>query len=358
MVMKLVWCIAKLGAYSAACLRARLCLINGLQSRDREGAVQHLRRTALAILLAVFLSALAPARAGGAQAPPANIKVDVRLVNLNVRVRDRSGEPLPNLRKEDFHVLEDGIPQTLSHFQPVTAPVHLALLLDLSGSTHAKMDIIIRAAARFIDALRPEDNVAVATFSRGLNMISEFTRDRSLLKSRIRALENKGTRTGFYDSLWSALGLLDGIKASRKAIVVMTDGFDSSLVDAKEWPTDHTFEELLARAAQDDSVIYPVHLNTEYDFQFPRAQSIHQAYAKAFKQVEELAQQTGGTLFCSKRIEELEHAYQQVALELRTSYSLAYTPIDSRRNGDWRKIEVKVDRRGTLVRTRPGYYAR
>jgi Ca-activated chloride channel family protein len=309
-----------------------------------------------AILTIAVLSAHSLSLAWAAQAP--DIKIDVRLVNLNVRVTDRAGEPLPNLRKEDFHILEDDIPITLSHFQPVTAPIHLALLLDLSGSTYAKMDIIISAAARFIDALRPEDNVAVATFSKGLNMVSEFSRDRSLLKRRIRALENKGTRTGFYDSMWEALDLMDGIKASRKAIVVMTDGFDSSLVGAREWPSRHTFEELLARAAQDDCVIYPVHLNTENDFQFPRAKSIHHAYAKAFKQVEELAEQTGGTLFRSKRIQDLENAYQQVAVELRTSYSLAYTPMDARRNGSWRKIEVRVDRRGALVRTRPGYFAK
>jgi Ca-activated chloride channel family protein len=247
---------------------------------------------------------------------------------------------------------------TVSHFQPVTAPIHLALLLDLSGSTNAKMEIIVSAAARFVDALRPEDNVAVATFSRGLNMVSGFSLDRSLLKSRIRALENRGTRTGFYDSMWAALDLMDGVKASRKAIVVLTDGFDSSLVDAKEWPTRHTFEDLLARASLDDCVIYPVHLNTEKDFEFPRSKSIHQAYAKADKQVEELAEHTGGTLFRSRRIQDLENAYQQVAVELRTSYSMAYTPLDSRRNGEWRKIEVKVERRGALVRTRPGYFAR
>jgi VWFA-related protein len=296
--------------------------------------------------------------AGDNQAPATDIKVDVRLVNLNVRVATRAGRAIAGLQKENFQVFDDGVRQSVSHFQPLTAPIHLVLLLDLSGSTQEKMDVIVKAAARFVDALGPEDDVAVAAFARSFRLVSDFTRDRSLLKKQIRALENRGTTTGFYDAMWSALDLLDGVETLRKAIVIMTDGFDSSLMDPEKWPAKHGFKELIARAAGGDSVIYPVYLNTEDDVVFLHSRRVHAAYAKAFNQVEALAQQTGGLLFRARRVEDLEGAYRRVAVELRTFYSLAYTPANAVRDGRWHKVEVKVDRPGIVIRTRPGYYAK
>ncbi len=305
----------------------------------------------LSLLLAILPAA-------GGQLPGTNIKVDVRLVSLNVRVANRAGQPVPGLRQNDFEVFEEGVRQTVSHFQPVTAPIHLFLMLDLSGSTLAKMDIILEAAARFVDALGPEDEVAVATFARQIHVVSDFTRDRSLIKRRIRGLQNRGSRTGFYDAMWSAMDFLARVPNARKAIVVMTDGFDSSLIDPKEWASEHGFQELLARAGAEESVIYPVYLNTKSDSAIPLTRSVREAYARAYKQIEALADQTGGTVFRSRRPEDLERAYRNVAAELRTSYSLGYTPSELRRDGSWRKVAVKVDRSGLKIRTRPGYYAR
>lgn len=306
----------------------------------------------------IFTLLLIALREAGGQVTGANIKVDVRLVNLSVSVTDRTGHPVPSLRQEDFQVFEEGTRQTVSHFQPVTAPIRLLLLLDLSGSTVAKMDVILEAAAGFVDSLGPEDSVAAATFARQLHMVSDFTQDRSLLKRRIRRLENRGSRTGFYDAMWSAMDLLDRVSAPRKAVVVMTDGFDSSLLDPREWPTEHNFQQLLARAGENESVIYPVYLNTRSDFAIPLTRTLKKAYDRALGQVETLAEQTGGTPFRSRRPEELERAYRRVAAELRTIYSLAYTPSEVRRDGAWRRISVKVDRPGVKVKTRPGYYAR
>jgi VWFA-related protein len=306
----------------------------------------------------VLFCTLVTGLAGDNQAPATDIKVDVRLVNLNVRVATRAGRAIAGLQKEHFQVFDDGVRQSVSHFQPMTAPIHLVLLLDMSGSTQEKMEVIVKAATRFVDALGPEDDVAVAAFARDFLLVSGFTRDRSLLKKQIRALENRGTTTGFYDAMWSALDLLDGVETLRKAIVIMTDGFDSSLMDPEKWPAKHGFKELIARAAGGDSVIYPVYLNTEDDVMILHSRRIHAAYAKAFSQVEALAQQTGGLLFRARRVEDLEGAYRRVAVELRTFYSLAYTPADAVRDGRWHKVEVKVDRPGIVIRTRPGYYAK
>jgi VWFA-related protein len=309
-------------------------------------------------MIGAIVCMIGPGLSGGSQLPKPDIKVDVRLVNLNVRVATREGRAIAGLGKGDFQVFDDGTRQKVSHFQPMTAPIHLVLLLDLSGSTNERMGIITRAAAGFVDALGPEDEVAVAVFARSFRLLSEFTRDRSLLKSRIRGLENQGTVTGFYDAVWSALDYLDRVETLRKAMVIMTDGLDSSLMDPEKWPAKHGFQELLSRAAGGDSVIYPVYLNTESDVLFFHSRRIHAAYRKAFDQVGAFALQTGGLLFRARRLEDLEGTYRRVALELRTFYSLAYTPASTVRDGSWHRIEIKVERSGAVIRTRPGYCAR
>jgi Ca-activated chloride channel family protein len=309
-------------------------------------------------VLGVLVCPAAPFFARVSQAPSTDIRVDVRLVNLNVRVATRTGRAIAGLEKKDFHVFDNGASQSVSHFQPMTAPIHLVLLLDLSGSTLGKMEVIVKAAAGFVDALGPEDDVAVACFDRDFRLLSDFTRDRSLLTNQIRALENKGSSTGFYDAMWSTLDLIDRVETLRKAIVVMSDGFDSSLMDPVKWPAKHGFKELLARAAGGDSVVYPVYLNTESDAMVLRSKRVHAAYVKAFDQVDALARETGGLSFQARRVEDLEGTYRRVAVELRTFYSLAYTPTDATRDGRWHKVEVRVHRPRAVIRTRPGYYAK
>lgn len=285
-------------------------------------------------------------------------KVDVGLVNLNVKVMNQTGRLIANLTKDDFQVFEQGTLQTVSQFEPTTAPINLVLLLDLSGSMRSKTKLIKKAAIRFVDSLGPSDNIAVAAFTRRFLLVSRFTKDRRLLKERIDDLENRGSGTAFYDAMWATLDLLNGIKETRKAIVVMTDGVDNTLSDPEDYSTKHDFDELLARAAEDDVTIYPLYLDTEYDTVVRRGHDSHQAYAKAFRQVEALSEHTGGVLFRSDRIEDLEGVYGRVAAELRTLYSLAYYPSDQRKDGTWRKVEVRVDKPGAVARTRPGYIAR
>ena len=113
---------------------------------------------------------LARARSLAAQTPPQKnesevLKIDTRLINLNVKVLDASGKAVSQLKPEDFVITEDGQPQEIAYFQPVTAPVSLVLLLALSGSTEKKRKLMMKAAQRFLETLIPEDTVAVAAFT-------------------------------------------------------------------------------------------------------------------------------------------------------------------------------------------------
>lgn len=288
------------------------------------------------------------------------LKLEARLVSLNVKVTDASGKTLPALRKEDFVVYEDGVSQELFHFEQVNAPLNIVLLLDLSGSTAHKMKIIKKAAQKFVDSLKPDDNIAVAAFTRRFFVISNFTTNHKQLKDRIDDIKNRHSGTAYYDAMWSTMNLLDEAGGTRKAVVVMTDGVDNSLdhPDDSDYKPKHGFDELLARVEEADATIYPIYFDTEYETIGKQGRSGHDAYATARKQLEMLADQTGAALFKAERAEDLEGVYRQVAAELHSLYSIAYTPKTLRKDGQWRKIGVAIKLPGAKVRTKRGYLAK
>lgn len=288
------------------------------------------------------------------------VKLETRLVNLNVKVTDKLGKPLPALNKTDFQILEDNVPQEIAHFEPITAPLNIVLLLDLSGSTEKKIKIMKSAAKSFVDSLNSNDHIAVVGFTRRFMVVSNFTTDKKLLKDRIGDIKNRHTGTAYYDAMWSALDLFDEANATRKAIVVITDGVDNSLDHPKDHDYDpkHSYQELLDRIIEADVTIYPVYLDTEYETVVKHGMSNHDAYVAARKQVAEVAEMTGSEMFRADRAEDLEGVYKQVAAELHSLYSLAYTPQEMRKDGKWRKIQISVKREGARARARHGYFAK
>lgn len=288
------------------------------------------------------------------------IRLEGRLVNLNVKVTDAGGKTLPALKKEDFAVYEDGVPQDVTFFEPITAPLHLVLLLDLSGSTEKKMKVMKKAAQKFVDSLRSTDTVAVAGFTRRFFIISNFTTNHKLLKDRIDDIKNRHSGTAYYDAMWSTLDLFEEVSTTRKAIVVLTDGVDNSLSnpDESELAAKHGFEELFARTEEADITIYPIYIDTEYETIGRRGSRGHDAYVTARRQLEALADQTGAMMFKAERAEDLDGVYQQVAAELHSLYSMAYAPKVVRKDGKWAKISVAVNLPGARIRTKRGYYAK
>src|SRR5262249_1411789 len=192
------------------------------------------------------------------------IRIETRLVNLNVKGVEKAGQPLTELKIEDFVVSEDGVKQDVSHFKPVNAPVNVLMLLDLSGSTQRKRGAMIEAARKFIDTLPPQDKISMVAFTRKYRPLTDFTTDKIALKKELEQVRKIGGGTAFYDSMWKAMDDLDKISDARKAIVVLTDGQDESLVGDKE--TTHTFDELLGRASEEDVTIYPIYFSSQNHF--------------------------------------------------------------------------------------------
>ncbi|HXF06336.1 MAG TPA: VWA domain-containing protein [Blastocatellia bacterium] len=285
------------------------------------------------------------------------ITLEAPLVNVNVSVTDPSGRAITDLTKEDFTIYEDGVPQAITHFSSVEAPFDLVLLLDTSGSTESKITVMKRAAQRFVDLIGPEDRMAVFTFTRRLWLIAPFTRQRFVLKESIERISGGGG-TAFYEALWQTLDVLNQQSSRRRAIVVMTDGVDNSIGQPEWYPSRYTFEELLRRVEESDVIIYPIYLDTEEEMVHRKRRESPRSYAIARGQLAQLAEHTGGTLYRAATVHDLAGIYERVASELRTIYSLAYSPATAARDGRWHALRVEVRRPNAKIKSRRGYYAR
>lgn len=297
-----------------------------------------------------------------AKSEEGTLRVETRLVNLNVRAMTREGQPLKNLNQEDFVIYEDGIKQEVAYFAPVTAPISLVMLLDLSGSTEKKIRDMKEAAKKFVSTIDPESRVAVATFTRRFKLITPFVTDRTQLRLAIDSIEHHGGGTQYYRAMGTSLDLLKDVTDRRKVIVVLTDGMDDS-IQGRPDPDVPEYREVMLRIAEEDVTIYPIYFDTEnklgkLSWMFGRGGSSGnvESYRLARRQLEDVAEQTGGLMFSASRAEDLSDAYQQVAMELSQLYSLAYLPDQLKHNGEFRKITVRISREGAVAKTRRGYY--
>ena len=281
------------------------------------------------------------------------------LVNLNVSVTNRSGQALSSLKKEDFGIAENGQGQRIEFFAPQTAPFNLVLVLDLSGSIKDKLDVVKSAALKFLDVLGTDDKVAVVTFTDEIRVISQLTGNRDELRRRIKAITESTGGTSFYEAMWFSLfDTLRGTKGQRNAIVVMTDGVDSSLDRYNPLPSRVSFDQLARRLEETDVMVFPVYLDTEYEEVFERGNSSSEAYAVSRDQLQRLSDVSGGQMFKAEKAGDLSGVYKQVAAAIRTVYSIGYYPTNAERDGTFRRVRVTVNRNDAAVRTRRGYYAK
>ena len=287
------------------------------------------------------------------------IVLKAALVNLNVSVTNHAGVALGNLKKEDFAVAENGEAQKIEFFQSTNAPFNLVLLLDLSGSIKDKLDVVKSAALRFIEVLSPKDKVAVVTFTDEIRVVSQLTEDREELKRRIKAIDHSRGGTAFYEALWFSLAdTLRGTRGQRNAIVVMTDGVDSSLDRYNPMQSRVSFNQLARRMEEADVIVFPIYLDTEYEEVFERGNSSSEAYAIARDQLERIAGISSGQMFRAEKVGDLAGVYKQVAAAIRTVYSVGYYPTNAEKDGTFRRVRVLVDRPDAAVRARKGYYAK
>lgn len=364
------------------------------------------KQTLIAVLM-VFLSGAFNCLYGQVPAKDVEVvRIETQAVEVPVSVIDRVGRPITNLKSSNFVVYEDGKPQEISEFASTNAPFEVALLLDTSGSTRGDIALIKKAAADFIQSLRPGDRVSILAYrvDRSLGgpksiaeVISPLTDDRVSLT---RSLERIGASNGtpFYDSLLKVTKEVFPEKPSaevrgRRALVALTDGVDS--VSTSEFEEAKTalelsglslyFIQIDTREFFEDNLLgdcdsatrfsvaqirryyrrYSANRRVEkvYDFcklgDFERLAISKVLYQIADEQMRDLADLSGGSVIPVKGVSDAKAAFRQVADAIGTRYSFVYYSANERRDGAYRKIKVELKgiTEGASVRARGGYYA-
>jgi len=292
------------------------------------------------------------------------VKVETDLITIPVSVFDRNGLYIPGLEKENFRVFEDGVEQEIAYFGTSDKPFTVILLLDTSISFEDVIREMQEAAVKFVEQLKPADKVLVIEFDGNVHVLSEATSDREKIFKAIRR-SDIGSGTSLYDaveySLRKRLAKIDG----RKAIVLFTDGVDTTSLQA-------SYDSSVDLAEESDSLIFPIYYNTFFSqprntggIRFPgqggvlnrdpRGQSAEE-YEIGRKYLDELAMYTGGRVFRPESTPGgLRRAFEGIAEELRRQYNIGYVPKSSGKQGQRKQIKVRVDRPNLVIRARDSY---
>jgi Ca-activated chloride channel homolog len=287
------------------------------------------------------------------QAPPArqapSFKAGVDLVSLNVTVSDSGGRYVTDLQQGDFQVFEDGVLQDVTFFNKTNLPIALAMLLDTSASMESRLPIAQEAAIGFARKLRPQDLGEVIDFDSRVLILQTFTSKAAELEQAIRKTSAGGS-TSMYNAIYIALKDLKKIVATnvdeirRQSIVVLSDGEDTSSL--------LPFEEVLDLAKRSETAIYAIGLRSN-----EAATSSNKGFKEAEFVLRQLSQETGGRAFFPTQASELASIYGQISDELSSQYTVGYTSRNTKRDGAWRRLVVRVTRPNAVPRTKLGYFA-
>ena len=270
------------------------------------------------------------------------IRTNTELVVLNVTVTDKGGQYVPGLRLSDFTIFEDGkqVPiETISSFSVHESPFASVVLLDTSGSMESRLSLARSAAIRFLDRLRDEDVAAVYKFDSKVEQVQEFSGGRDLAPM---AYGVKATgMTTLNDAIVDAAKALASRPEKRKAIVVLSDGLDTF----SKASADKAIESALAIGAS----IYAVDMSATDGNASRNQQSA--AVLRSF------AEKSGGRFVATPGGPALRDAFASIADELGHQYTIAFRPLNEKRDGKWHKLDVKTSRSDLVVRSRKAYHA-
>jgi|ERR1043166_179480 VWFA-related protein len=297
------------------------------------------------------------------------ISVNTTEVSLPVTVRDSGGVLVNNLTAKDFHVYEDGVEQPLSDLSLRKVPVDVALVVDASSSVAANLDDFRNAAEGFATHLAADDRVSLIQFDDRIVMLQDWTASVLQLRRALRRIV-PGMFTRFHDAVLLASRDQSPRPNARHAIIVLSDGIDSG--------RGSSFEAAVRGALQAQTTVYVIS-NTEIErakkqeelsallsasdsavrFNQLRIDDLRlglAALAESERNLEQLTAATGGRLYKPASFNDLERVYAEVADELRHQYTLYYSPLNTRRDGQFRRIRVETSNRTFQVSTRIGYF--
>ena len=316
----------------------------------------------LRIFLTIILTLTFVAQAPSLPTQDDVIRVETNLVTVPVTVKTRAGAYVPNLDAKDFRIYEDGVQQEISQFETVDKPFTVTLMLDVSDSAKAELQEIQDAALAFIDELQADDRAVIVAFDKRIFRMNEPTSDRRVLTEAVRRVKTGGG-TALYDAITSVISGKQGRTSERKAIVILTDGIDTS-------STDSTSESTLASASEHYALIYPIQYDSLKElaakrlndsrfppvtYTTPSGESVSKAYERGTQYLQRLGRTSGGRFHFADSVKNLRRAFAAIAQELRQQYSLSYYPKDQNTTKGKRRIKVEVSVLDAVVHARESY---
>ncbi len=297
------------------------------------------------------------------------IRVETDLVTIPVRVTDKRGRPLADLKMEEFKIIENGVEKEIAYFSDLEQPFTVALVLDMSYSSVFKLADIQEAAKKFVAQLRPGDKVMVVSFAEKPIVLCEATSERKILNLAIEG-SRIASGTGLYLTLDMVLNEKLARIPGRKAIVLLSDGVDTTSIF-------ETAATVGKDILESDVLIYPIKYNTYDDVQKSRRSSAQilyddndkpytvdtrpvkgereEDYAAAKEFLKSAAQDTGGRLYNVNSATNLDEAFANIANELRKIYSLGYYPNSELKRGTAVNIRVRVYRPDLIIQAKESY---
>jgi VWFA-related protein len=308
-------------------------------------ANRHCRRIASAALL---LSGFTPALfAQTGPEPQTTFRADSNLVVIPVSVTDKVNRFVLGLRKQDFHVLEDGVEQTISHFSGDDVPLSIGIAFDISGSMDFKLTAARDAAVHFLETLTPGDEAFLVEFNDKVDLTVPFSPTADPLRRALLGVQPGGL-TALLDAVRFSLNEMKKARNSRKAIVVISDGGDNHSA--------YTAAQIEALVREADIEVYAMGV-----FDPLASIALTPEEVSGPRLLSEIAAQTGGRAFAASMSSDLPSIAARIAIELRNQYALGYYSKNQPRDGKYHTVEVKVSQPGSApafkLHWRQGYYA-
>ena len=287
---------------------------------------------------------LLPAHASAQDPNDETLRVDVKLVNVFVTVTNQQGAPIGGLKKENFKLYEDGVPQKIAIFDRQSElPLSIILAVDASLSTKRDLKLELQSARKFAnDILRPQDKLSLYQFSEIVEELVPFTNDLKTIDHGIDRVHVRSA-TALYDAIYLSSDALIKRQHSRKVMVLITDGGDTV--------SQVKYAEALREAQIAEAIVYPVIV-------VPIESSAGRDLGGEHALIQ-IAHDTGGKYYYASSLDQLDEAFRQISEELRTQYLLAYYPSQRLAESDFRRIQVDLalpNAADLKARYRTGYY--
>jgi VWFA-related protein len=284
-----------------------------------------------------------------AEDPDYSLKVNVPLVNVDVMVTTKNGQFVPGLKKENFRILEDGVPQQVTNFNVTQAPITAVLLVEFASTSYEFMVDALQASYAFANSLKKDDWVAVTYYDMQPHILVDFTQDKKAVYGALNQLRIPGfAETNVFDALYDTLDRLDRVEG-KKYIILVTTGVDTF--------SKITYDKITKKVKDTpDVTIFPISIGfmlREYCETHPGSYYCRQAhgmgipvghmdYLQGDNEMRTFAAMTGGRAYFPRFQAEYGEDFQDIENDIRNQYSISYHPTNTKLDGTYRKLKVQV----------------